>query len=45
MRERARALGGRFTAAPHPGGGSEVRADLPVPDPPVPDPPVPAGER
>ena len=45
MRERARALGGRFTAAPHPGGGSEVRADLPVPDLPVPDPPVPAGER
>jgi signal transduction histidine kinase len=33
MRERARALSGRLTAAPHPGGGFEVRAELPLPDP------------
>ncbi len=33
MRERARALSGRLTAAPHPGGGFEVRAELPVPLP------------
>lgn len=31
MRERARALSGRLTAAPHPDGGFEVRAELPVP--------------
>jgi len=31
MRERARALSGRLSAAPHPGGGFEVRAELPVP--------------
>ncbi|WP_379565446.1 sensor histidine kinase [Pseudonocardia lutea] len=33
MRERARALSGRLTAAPHPDGGFEVCAALPVPDP------------
>ncbi|WP_214403158.1 sensor histidine kinase [Pseudonocardia lacus] len=33
MRERARALSGRLTAAPHPDGGYEVRAELPLPDP------------
>jgi signal transduction histidine kinase len=33
MRERARALSGRLTAAPHPDGGFEVYADLPVPNP------------
>jgi signal transduction histidine kinase len=33
MRERARALSGRLTAAPHPEGGFEVYAELPVPDP------------
>jgi signal transduction histidine kinase len=33
MRERARALSGQLTAAPHPDGGFEVRAELPVPDP------------
>jgi signal transduction histidine kinase len=33
MRERARALSGRLTAAPHPDGGFEVYAELPVPDP------------
>jgi signal transduction histidine kinase len=33
MRERARALSGRLTAAPHPDGGFEVRAELPIPDP------------
>jgi signal transduction histidine kinase len=32
MRERALALSGRLTAAPHPDGGFEVRAELPVPD-------------
>jgi signal transduction histidine kinase len=32
MRERARALSGRLTAGPHPDGGFEVRAELPVPD-------------
>jgi signal transduction histidine kinase len=32
MRERARALSGRLTAAPHPEGGFEVRAELPIPD-------------
>jgi signal transduction histidine kinase len=31
MRERARALSGRLTAAPHPDGGYEVRAELPLP--------------
>ncbi|MCE0762761.1 sensor histidine kinase [Pseudonocardia kujensis] len=31
MRERARALSGRLTAAPHPDGGFEVHAELPVP--------------
>jgi signal transduction histidine kinase len=31
MRERARALSGRLTAGPHPEGGFEVRAELPVP--------------
>ncbi|WP_345382245.1 sensor histidine kinase [Pseudonocardia yuanmonensis] len=31
MRERARALSGRLTAAPHPDGGFEVCAELPVP--------------
>ena len=34
MRERARALSGRLTAAPHPDGGFEVRAELPIPHPP-----------
>ena len=34
MRERARALSGRLTAAPHPDGGFEVRAELPIPQPP-----------
>jgi hypothetical protein len=29
MRERARALSDRLTAAPHPDGGFEVRAELP----------------
>jgi signal transduction histidine kinase len=33
MRERARALSGQLTAAPHPDGGFEVRAELPVPEP------------
>jgi signal transduction histidine kinase len=33
MRERARALSGHLTAAPHPEGGFEVYAELPVPDP------------
>jgi signal transduction histidine kinase len=33
MRERARALSGRLTAAPHPDGGFEVRAELPIPGP------------
>ncbi|NMH77927.1 sensor histidine kinase [Pseudonocardia xinjiangensis] len=33
MRERARALSGRLTAAPHPDGGFEVCAELPVPNP------------
>jgi signal transduction histidine kinase len=33
MRERARALSGRLTAAPHPHGGFEVRAELPNPNP------------
>jgi signal transduction histidine kinase len=33
MRERARALSGRLTAAPHPDGGFEVRAELPIPKP------------
>jgi signal transduction histidine kinase len=33
MRERARALSGRLTAAPHPEGGFEVCAELPVPHP------------
>ncbi len=33
MRERARALSGRLTAAPHPEGGFEVCAELPVPNP------------
>ncbi|TQM02834.1 sensor histidine kinase [Pseudonocardia kunmingensis] len=32
MRERARALSGRLTAAPHPDGGFEVCAELPVPE-------------
>ena len=34
MRERARALSGRLAAAPHPDGGFEVCAELPVPQPP-----------
>jgi signal transduction histidine kinase len=34
MRERARALSGRLTAAPQPDGGFEVRAELPIPNPP-----------
>ncbi|WP_142104521.1 sensor histidine kinase [Pseudonocardia cypriaca] len=33
MRERARALSGRLTAAPHPAGGFEVYAELPIPNP------------
>ncbi|WP_051580800.1 sensor histidine kinase [Pseudonocardia acaciae] len=33
MRERAHALSGRLTAAPHPDGGFEVRAELPLPNP------------
>jgi signal transduction histidine kinase len=33
MTERARALSGRLTAAPHPDGGFEVCAELPVPNP------------
>jgi signal transduction histidine kinase len=33
MRERARALSGRLTAAPHPDGGFEVCAELPIPGP------------
>jgi signal transduction histidine kinase len=33
MRERARALSGRLTAARHPDGGFEVRAELPFPHP------------
>jgi signal transduction histidine kinase len=33
MRERARALSGRLTAGPHPDGGFEVYAELPVPSP------------
>jgi signal transduction histidine kinase len=32
MRERARALAGSLTAGPHPDGGFEVRAELPVPE-------------
>ena len=32
MRERARALSGRLVAAPHPEGGFEVCAELPLPD-------------
>jgi signal transduction histidine kinase len=32
MRERARALSGRLTAAPHPDGGFEVCAELPLPN-------------
>jgi len=32
MRERARALSGQLTAAPHPGGGFEVCAELPIPE-------------
>jgi signal transduction histidine kinase len=31
MRERAHALSGRFTASPHPDGGFEVCAELPLP--------------
>jgi signal transduction histidine kinase len=33
MRERARALSGQLAAAPHPEGGFEVCAELPIPDP------------
>jgi signal transduction histidine kinase len=33
MRERARALSGQLTAAPHPDGGFEVSAELPIPNP------------
>jgi signal transduction histidine kinase len=33
MRERARALSGQLTAGPHPEGGFEVRAELPIPSP------------
>jgi signal transduction histidine kinase len=33
MRERARALSGRLAAGPHPEGGFEVHAELPVPGP------------
>ncbi|HET6257961.1 MAG TPA: sensor histidine kinase [Pseudonocardia sp.] len=33
MRERARALSGQLTATPHPEGGFEVCAELPVPHP------------
>ena len=33
MRERARALSGQLTAGPHPEGGFEVCAELPIPDP------------
>ena len=33
MRERARALSGQLTAAPHPEGGFEVCAELPIPEP------------
>lgn len=37
MRERATLLGGRLTTAPHPGGGFQVRADLPLaPEPALP---------
>lgn len=32
MRERARALSGKLVAAPHPEGGFEVCAELPLPD-------------
>jgi signal transduction histidine kinase len=32
MRERAHALSGSLAAAPHPDGGFEVRAELPLPD-------------
>ena len=32
MRERARALSGQLTAAPHPEGGFEVCAELPIPE-------------
>ena len=32
MRERARALAGSLTAGPHPDGGFEVCAELPVPE-------------
>jgi signal transduction histidine kinase len=31
MRERARALSGQLTAAPHPDGGFQVCAELPLP--------------
>jgi signal transduction histidine kinase len=33
MRERARALSGQLTAGPHPEGGFEVCAELPIPSP------------
>lgn len=33
MRERARALSGQLTAGPHPDGGFEVHAELPIPAP------------
>ena len=33
MRERASALSGQLAAAPHPEGGFEVCAELPIPDP------------
>jgi signal transduction histidine kinase len=37
MRERATLLGGRLTTAPHPSGGFQVRADLPLsPEPALP---------
>jgi signal transduction histidine kinase len=32
MRERAHALSGELTAGPHPDGGFEVRAELPIPN-------------
>lgn len=32
MRERAALFGGGFSAAPRPGGGFEVRAELPHPE-------------
>jgi hypothetical protein len=40
MRERVTALGGTFQAGPTPGGGFEVHAMLPLPDPPVTEPPA-----